>query len=408
MYATWCLNGDATNDTNMSATLTRHFYALDEVVAALQLCLRFRRNDETPFWLWELVRSDETALAHTTLRQTWLDFGGGWFAPTMLSATPPSDTDAWLQLLSTVTQAIELADSASSVPLMLRTAVTQKRPAVTPLAGLCAADSRTFIATLDPAEGMTPDQAGMWFSALRAAIRAAKTLDAAWLLQAAAPILSADAVWAALHLLDSDGHHKRIQDLLRKVATAHPVSQTQHQITAALLLMGPPEMCDAPSRPCSFSWSDYDAKLGRRAARRFLIPPMALHTGTTRGQLSSNESNLDQLSDPVPYFPEACAYWRAVIQTAPGVELEEDSVIFTDAVATEQFYATHFPDKIPEEWSAEDQQKSHGAGCAETAPAPPPTPPVREESLTVEALGAALIIRVRAIDGTKKLTLRHD
>ena len=392
----------------MSATLTRHLYALDEVVAALQLCLRFRRNDETPFWLWELVRSNETALAHTTLRQSWLDFGGGWFAPSMLTSVPPpaTDTDAWLQLLNTVTQAIELAGTASSVPLMLRTATATKRPATTPLTGLRAADARAFISTLDPAEGMTPNQAGMWFSALSAAIRTANTHDAAWLLQAAAPILSADAVWTALRLLDSDKRHERIQDTLRSTATAHPVSQTQHQITAALLLVGQPAMCDEPSRPCPYSWAEYDAKLGRRAARRFPIPPMALHAGTTRGQLSADESNLEQLRDPVPYFPEACAYWRTVLQTTPDVELEEDGVAFADDDASDRFYAAHFPDDIPDEWSAEDQQKSHGNGCAATALASPPTPPVREESLTVSALYDALVIRVCAVVGTKKLTPR--
>lgn len=368
--------------------LTRHLYSLDEVVAALQLCLRFRRYDETPFWLWELVRSDETDLAHTTLRQTWLDFGGGWFIHTILSTVAPSseDTDGWLSLLNTVTQAIELAGSASSVPLMLRTATTPIRPASTSHRGIRNAAVRNYIAALDPAESMTPQQIAVWFAALSCTRDA---LDAAWLIQAAAPQLSADAIWIALKHIDPT---KRTTELLRTAATPHPVSQLQHQITAILLLLGPPAMIDVPIRPCPFSWADYDAKLGRRAGRRFGIPQMALHTETSRGQLPSDETNIDELRDPVPYLPEGCTYWRTVLQTYPGIKLKEGAVVFASASVKEQFYAAQFPDDIPDEWSAADQEKSHGIGYADIASPPPPIPPVREES--VANLDTALTIRL--------------
>jgi hypothetical protein len=50
---------------------------------------------------------------------------------------------------------------------------------------------------------------------------------------------------------------------------------------------------------------------------------------------------------------------------------DSDRVLFPSDDALEYFYLSYFPDDIPDEWSAEDQQKSHGVGCAETAPPAP-------------------------------------
>jgi len=47
-------------------TLTRNLYEMDEVVSALQICLR-TNNPQALFWLWELVVSQEEALALCTL-----------------------------------------------------------------------------------------------------------------------------------------------------------------------------------------------------------------------------------------------------------------------------------------------------------------------------------------------------
>jgi hypothetical protein len=43
--------------------LTRHFYEIDEVVAALQWCLQKRALQQALFWLWELVVSCEEETA---------------------------------------------------------------------------------------------------------------------------------------------------------------------------------------------------------------------------------------------------------------------------------------------------------------------------------------------------------
>jgi hypothetical protein len=194
---------------------------------------------------------------------------------------------------------------------------------------------------------------------LTAAIRTANAQDAAWLIQAAAPILSADAIWTAMeHIAQNIG--RAFPVVLRTTATPHPVSQTQYQLTAAVTLMRP--AADPLLRQCPFSWTEYDASLGRKSARRYSIPTMAIHADTTRGRLPATETNIETLRNPVPYLPEGCAYWCTVLQTTKGVKIKDGAVVFANAATKERFYAAHFPDDIPDEWSVADRQLSHGDG----------------------------------------------
>ena len=54
--------------------LSKNLYEIDEVVAALQLCLRMTWP-RAHFWAHELIVSEEEELLRNTLRDTWLDYG---------------------------------------------------------------------------------------------------------------------------------------------------------------------------------------------------------------------------------------------------------------------------------------------------------------------------------------------
>ncbi len=83
-------------------------------------------------------------------------------------------------------------------------------------------------------------------------------------------------------------------------------------------------------------------------------------------------------------------FWRkALLLHRIEIDDDSDALAFPDDDVIEAFYAAYFPDDIPDEWSAADQQKSHGRGCAETAP-PPPFTPVREEPLDYDVWAAGI------------------
>lgn len=372
--------------------LTRHLYELDEVVSALQTCLR-NKWPRAPFWLWELVVSDEIAVAHRTLMDIWYESGGGWFAGAILGTPIPTDTAGWLRLLTITEEAVERAGSVNAAVFLQRT-VASRRPCTTPPATSPAlieyrvSRSMAFCTALDSAEEIDRALATDWFIALEFALRLHRRVDAAWLIHGVAPILSADGIWAALQMI---GITAPICAAFRTAASPHPVSQLLSQINAALVMGATEEereaMCAAPP-PARYAhtWAEYDKLRGRRKARVYAIPVDALHSETTRGSMPSRYTNIDEVREPMPLLPEACAYWRAALREYGAHEDPATGALMFPTDDSLESFADHlFPDNVPDEWSAADQQKSHGCGYAETA-AQPYRLHLRDEPITWEDL----------------------
>jgi hypothetical protein len=372
--------------------LTRHLYELDEVVSALQTCLR-NKWPRAPFWLWELVVSGEHALAHRTVIDIWYECGGGWFTPTVVGSPVPNDTTGWLRLLTTTEAAIERAGSVNAVAFLHRTRAA-RRPGATPPAKSPAlveyrmSRAKAFVAALDDAEEIDRALATDWVIALEFAVRLHQRVDAAWLIHGVAPVLSADGIWTALTMI---GIAAPAVAALRASATPHPISQLLSQINAVLIMGASDEdreiMCGTPPPPHhAHTWADYDTRLGRRTARIYAIPADALHQGTTRGRLPARYTNIDEIREPKPLLPEACAFWRTALRECGAREDPTTGALaFPDDDMLEECCDRWFPDDVPDEWSAADQQKSHGRGCAGSAP-PAPFIAIRDEPIYMEDL----------------------
>jgi hypothetical protein len=230
-----------------------------------------------------------------------------------------------------------------------------------------------FLTLLEETEELTAEEGRHLWCAMEVACRH-RRVEAMWLLQAIQPILSADTIWAFLESL-----WPTLPAYIRDTATADPIRQLLHQATVMLLLCMTAEERISALEPAKAKpwyeireWGRWDQNLGRRAARREEIPPAALHAETTRGSTPFRYTNIADVRDPVVLLTEGCRWWRAELESA-GITEDADTgaVVFPDDDVLEAFYAQHFPDDIPDEWSTKDQQKSHGRGCAETAvPAP--------------------------------------
>jgi len=381
--------------------LTRNLYELDEVISALQLCL-LKGWCRALFWLYELVVSKEEMLAQQTLMTVWLRAGGGY--DPFLFQDP-----RWPARGQRVLAAIKTARSLNAVRFLERTATLQHRPAVTPLAATPAIEKRrneraaAFVASLTPDEMIDPSDAAHWWISLDSACRQHSRTDAIWLLQAAQPILSADAIWSALVLAGrgSPLTHKAIACLHEQSAV--PVHQVLAQTNALLILCTPTKErestmfvkpADLPSN-YNRDWVTWMAATGRRAARIQEIPTEALHSETTRGSMPFKYTNIGDVRDPVALLSEGCCFWQETLQAA-GITVEEDTgaIQFPDDDVLELFYEHYFPDDIPDEWSTADQQKSHGRGCQEkAAPSLLPELAIREERVSGSAWNIGIHVR---------------
>ena len=394
--------------------LTRNLYELDEVVSALQVCLR-RGWGRAAFWLWELVVSKEETLALQTLNDTWLHVGGG-HDPDLL--TLPLTDNGWTERYVRIVAAIAATKTRNAVRYLNETAHDPIRPFVTPLPSSEKARQRrqersaAFVASLSTEEPIEKNKAAHWWISFDAACRQHHPRDAIWLLQAVQPILSPDAIWSAIRIAarGSDITKDAIA-LLQDVAEPHPTHQALAQANATLLLSTSTKeresiMLQKPTELLNYrrEWATWSSMVGRRKARIHTIPVEALHGSTTRGSIPSKYTNITDVRDPVILLSEGCRFWRLALEEAGVTTDEEGNSAFPDDDALEDFYQRYFPDDIPDEWSAEDQAKSHGRGCQDSAtPAPlPEEVHIREEPLPLRAWNSATHVR-HTVSPCKKL-----
>ena len=362
--------------------LTRNLYEIDECVSALQLCLR-NGWPRALFWLWELVVSCEEDLALTTLTDSWLYWGGG-YDPYWRSAS------TWVERCLRLQAAIKAAGSLNAMRFLDLTAAMPERPTMTPrpatakIASRRAQKAAAFVASLDPEETISHEDAANFWISFDAACRQHSRIDAFWLLQAAQHYLSVDAIWTALELM---GH----------TAPRASAKQLLYQAAATLSLCTP--SADRASADLSYTaaecdWAAWTANVGRRSARLHAIPVEALHTETTRGQTPFKYTNIGDVRDPLPLLSEGCAFWQEALK-AHGITVDEETgaTEMPNDTVLETFYDRYFPDDIPDEWSKQDQEKSHGRGCQEKAGAPPSPVQIREEPVERRAWNCGIHVR---------------
>jgi hypothetical protein len=381
--------------------LTRHLYEMDEVVAALQLCLRGYHGYTTRalFWTWELVVSDEPGTAESTIKNTWLAYGGG-IDPTLI-ALKPTEPKHWVSLVLRANEAIHRARDMTVARFMTATAGQGEKPASAPLMPNTPPPRSPPAAFLTAMAGEALELSDgiSWWMTLDRAVRTSRCTEAFWLLQAAQPTLSADTVWFALQTMGSPDLQPIIPQLQANIDAFDPVQQAAAQGTAILLLCASPVeralMLHPVDPPSDYGyrkdWATWTDTVGRRAARKYPIPPEALHAGTTRGALEYKYTNIMEVYDPIPALGEACMFWRkALLLYGIEVDEEDNAIAFPDDDVLERFYAAYFPDDIPDEWSKADQEKSHGRGVQKPAAHPAPPPQIREEPLDYDAWVAGL------------------
>ena len=386
--------------------LTRNLYELDEVVAALQLCLR-KGWSQAIFWIYELVVSKEETLASQTLMDIWLRSGGG--------LDPHLFQDTWAGQGTRIMAAIKAAGSLHAVRLLDRAAALEYRPCVTPLPATPASQARrttraaAFVASLSADETLDRQEAAKWWISLDAACRQHNRTDALWLLQAIQPLLCADSIWSALQIaVRGVATTKAAIAFLR--TSAIPANQILCQANAVLLLCIPTKERETQTlvKPADLpsykrDWATWIAEAGRRKTRIHEIPKEALHSQTVRGSMPFKYTNIMDVRDPVVLLSEGCRFWQEALEVE-GITVDEEtgSIQFPDDDVLEGFYERYFPDDIPDEWSTADQRKSHGRGCQETAAAAEwlPEPRILEEPVALRTWNLAIHVRTpKKVDG---------
>lgn len=324
--------------------LTRHFYALDEVQAAVYYCGGRAAWKETVFWCRELALSGHVTEAISALFESWLwnrgPFHMRWLIDAMtrlggeevsvegllemaeaLSRCEVRDHSLWTMLVASVVEG-EVED--------LFDRVTPRTPSEVPsewgdreLFMIRAIYQHKAGAAWWAAEGMTTERVESLLEWYEAHVLATEMKE--------------EAEWReALREYDRLlGYRSETYDRAILCTRLLALCLTAEQRRKS--------MAPSPSPLYPTVVAEWDQVLGRKAGRVFVIPTLGLYGVTARGRMRHQESTVGELWD-VRRGMEGCACWE-------DLDLE-----------------ACFPDDLPDEWTAGEKGRSHGVGVLGNEP----------------------------------------
>jgi hypothetical protein len=328
--------------------LTRHFYELDEVEAALAYSIIERRQLEACFYLSELIDSDEIMRGFSIMIEVYLiRFGTKYIT--------------WLLYVYDICKGYVEVDAGSALSLCC-TLCSFKETDLTFLSTL-------IVNTQDRLKDVPPetikDDEIVAHSVyvkpihryLMRTIRCGNIRCAFWI----ARHCEEGAVIEILNSFIRPETRKAMESL----RTLHEWSGLNYSSSAQLLLcimmisqvnkIEPIELTIPPIIERNIK--DWQALVGRRLRRIYSIPKDCLYMSTRRGLLerpASTMKDLHQLGiDVITTYKltEGCTFWNNLWRT---FGISEDNYEEIDSIM--------FKDDIPDEWSLEDRLKSHDEG----------------------------------------------
>lgn len=311
---------------------TRHFYEQEEVCGALQHCVLNGRVRDALFWIQELTDSEESILCFRTLLETWLLFYGGTF-PEWLDAAERS----WK------------GEEMSGLELALNLTLCEKKD----ISGL-----NSLILVEEPIERLVSDGSleGYLVSAIsqgraRCAIWAAGTMTKGGDLERIWKVLPSNVFWlrGILKECSAEKYRQLVFALITALCTKKRYSCSKDKIVWSPLKREQTDEIDC-----------WIALLGRRERRKISVPAGQLCGCGPRWRISRHSSNLERLYNfEKSVSSDKEGFWHRALCKGGW---NEEKGWNGDDDALEEFYEEYFPDDIPDEWSLEEQKKSHGSG----------------------------------------------
>lgn len=338
------------------STLTRHFYALDEVAAALAYCCIAARPKEACFWLQELIDSGEAAFAIKAMVEAYtLNCG--------------VQRLSWLKAAYEAFASEEVTEDALYELCIALCRISARDYSLIGLHLVRMADCVS--GTVPKLEGVQPEGVQQYFleslrqGNIRAAFWAASALDSNTLLAALrskAHPLMVGPLEIIYRLNEWAGTTFAPHTILCLLLMVCGLRLDEYEATLANPVLGIP-VTVLEER---IQWT---ALLGRRARRLYAIPNSCFYLVTRRGRMpwsESTDADLRRVGDQLTTAPylRNCEFWNSMIDECTWRPSAEDPGTegFADDEDWENFSNKAFVDDIPDEWSIEERLKSHGPG----------------------------------------------
>lgn len=346
-------------------SLSRHFYSLDEVQAALTYSTARSNQKETLFWCQELLSSGLVAEAISCLFESWLLHTGAfrlqWLldAQSKLASDELEESDILLAASNLSSVSNLRRDNSLWNILILTGCEPDKQPdRVTP---------KTPIGAMDLFEG-----AELYF--VRAMYQG-KARCAWWITQ----FISVERVWRILRWFAENVCGKYSEKYmecllaLEKYDALLGFKSAEYDIiircAAVLAFCISSSERDKSFKPLAMDLDRDEAAFlrelktleGRKEARIYTVPVLCLYGVTGRGRSHWSQQNFVKLNNVEKYI-RGCAFWDDAIAKFSLDNEGEEEIKWNSDESQEEFYECYFPDDIPDEWSRAEKLKSHGDG----------------------------------------------
>lgn len=327
--------------------LSRHLYEIDEVVSALMWACKRRRLIEVAFWCQELLDTEEIDRLYKTLYTYWL-----W-------QIGISRLDLLLEL-ERIFHSEEEISSTEILQICLAFAMVKpqdKDNSVFVLLVLGAHDILPWDRVNLPSKTYElPSKSTDLERAFLFACWQGKTRTA-WKLGQC--LWDQPFIWESLIDLSIKKQGEGLEQVFHILKKNEGILLWESRAAAVCLACCGQNKTIHPFVPSSIS-PDIEESLirwrlneGKRQRREFSIPHECLYWITERGRISNQKNTLEKLYCSSWNHLKGSIFWNHVLETFQPWTSDENKEIFWD---------TFFPDDIPDEWSLQDQQKSHGGG----------------------------------------------
>ena len=319
--------------------LSRHLYRIDEVKASCYYALIHRNYKEALFWSMELCDTVLSADLLDLLLRAWFYGGGSYRLLIDLVGLMNQEEITVEEILPFVGGICNSENDASVLYLLAMGAADWATQPDTFVKGTVQGTAQ------GTAQGTEPCVVAM---------KQRKALFAWTLLRCRWDENGGAKAWGILHELARDVETQTALKILED-----RTDLVWEARAAAVLLICGKGSFTTPNyyldQPLFTRWTELE---GRRKRRELAIRPEACGSDTVRGSMPSTTTNIAEIREPLTAL-HGSPYWDIIAEEFGGWKS-----IYKNDESREAFFDLYFPDDIPDEWSAADQEKSHGCGFA--------------------------------------------
>jgi hypothetical protein len=348
--------------------LSRHFYSLDEVQSSLYYTSSRSQSNETLFWCQELLLSGCIGETISTLFESWIWNTGPFHLNWLLHASKTLSSSE-LSIDDILLSAYQLSSSTSRDHSLWNILVHHIKDPTIP----------DRVTRKSPPQFPSNDPKEIYF--IRSIFQG-KTQSAYWI----SHYIHSEQVWYLLNWYSTElcaeysTYYKECFEIFQNYERLLGYrSDSYDKVMLCLAIMS---VClsnnnkknSFQSLPLELSPSssiflkELSPHIGYSTYRKYTIPILCLYGTTSRGCSQWSQNNKNQLYQVenyllgCPFWEEEIVEYGRIIEREKDKEKEIKEIEWESEEKMEEFYEKYFPDDIPDEWTKQEKDKSHGDG----------------------------------------------